>query len=194
VTGTAAGQPPVYCDNPAEWDTIVARIRAAGHQVSMTPAGVTALVSAGVAAMFAADATGQFDGLHAMFADPIVANLARRAGEFHGAHPQSVTIHLIGPPQGHDPNEVRLRIRLSISAGMTIPPGASPSAPPPPPAPTNYEQFWDISQGQQITVNRPNCPNCGAPTSADSSVCRFCGADVRDVTRAVVSVVEVQLY
>lgn len=185
MSGTGPGQLPVYCENPQDWNGIVARLLAAGHELAMTPGGITALVSAGVSAMFQADATGRYDGLHQLFADPVVAVLARRPGEFQGAVPQDVAMQLIGAPEGHNPNQAEVRVRLQINVQAAGPVASGPEV---------LGQFWDIAQTQTVTTTVATCPNCGAPIEAGSAVCRFCGTDARQVVTAPLAVVRLQLY
>jgi zinc-ribbon domain len=172
---------PIHCEDAQDWPGIVRQIQASGSPVDMTPAGIGQLVSLGVMAQFAADASGQFTALKGLFSDQVIASVGRHVHSFDGAVPQSVSMQLVGLPADHGPGQVTLRIRLKI----TVLQGGATSV---------VDQFWDITEDQPSLEMRTSCPNCGAPAATANLVCPFCGTDLRVPGKSGVVVTKVQLY
>ena len=197
VTTAPRTEIPVSCDNPQDWAPIVSEVQASGFEISMTPRAITELVAIAVPAVFAADATGNYQGLHTFFADDVVAELHRYPDGYGNWSP--------GPPPSTwwACRPCTPPARWSCASGCGSPPsrqrraGTGPgprSAPGAAPDPTVFGAFWDISQGQSVTLSRPTCPQCGAPVEMGSLRCRYCGGDVRMATQVPLLVTRVQRY
>jgi hypothetical protein len=181
--GEPLPQVPVTCENPEEWGPINASrpaLASGGNVPTMTLEGVQQLVSVGVPAMFAADATGDFSTLPGLFSDGAIGVLSINRGTFAGKRPHTVTVRLVGYPHDHaaEPHlRIHVQIEMADSAGQDA-----------------EGQFWDIAQNVVTTTTKPVCPSCGAPTEPGAVVCRFCGADVRSVSNSPLMISKLQLY
>jgi hypothetical protein len=172
---------PASIDNPGDWEVVSNQITAqTAIPTAVTPETIAAMVGSAVPLLFAADGARNFNLLRGTFADPVVAQCVRNAGDMMGQQPDSVTVHLAGA-RVEDGHPV-VRVHVSIQARD---PSGNPVA---------QNQFWDLQFGGQVTVGRPNCPNCGAPIGTGELICGHCHTDVRSVADVPIVVSRLELY
>jgi ribosomal protein S27AE len=172
---------PASIDNPGDLEVVSAQITAqTAIPAVVTPEMIAGMVGSAVPLLFAADGARNLNLLRGTFADPVVAQCVRNAGDLMGEQPESVTVHLVGGRV--DDGHPVVRAHLCIQARD---PNGNPIA---------QNQFWDLEFGGQVTVGQPNCPNCGAPIATGELICGHCHTDVRSVVDVPIVVSRLELY
>jgi hypothetical protein len=168
-------------DNRGDWDVLAHQIAlSSGIPTVVSPEMIVGMIGGAVPLLFAADAAGNPNLLRGTFADLVVAQCLRNAGELMRSQPASVVVHLVGARmvEGHPV----VRAHLSIQA---VDPDGNPST---------LNQFWDLQFGGQVTVGQTTCPNCGAPIGTGELICGHCHTDVRSVVDVPIVVRRPELY
>lgn len=172
---------PATIDNGSEWQQFAQQIEAqAGAPPAVTPELLTGVLGSAVPLLFEADATSNANLLRGTFADPVVAQCERNAGDLMGARPLSVTGHLVGARLVEDHPSLRVHLSIAVKGAD----GAE----------AVNNQFWDLQLGAQVTVGQPTCPNCGGPIAQGQLICSHCGTDVRSVVHVPLVVGHIELY
>ncbi len=181
-TGKISPPPvPTSVDNPEEWETIRQDITAKGGSPTViTIETITGMVSSAVPLLFEADATGDVDPLHGVFADPVIAQCGRNAGCLLGDRPGSATVHLVGAPVRNGVPVLRVHVAIVTQTAA----GAA----------SANSQFWDLEIGAKVAVAASTCTNCGAPLGPGQFICDHCGTDVRSVVEVPLVVSRLELY
>jgi hypothetical protein len=172
---------PASIDNPEAWEALAQQIaQATGMPPAVTPPLIVRMIGSAVPLLFEADAAGDANLLRGTFADPVVAQYARNLGQYTGAPPTSVVVHLVGSRvvEGHPVVRAHLVIEVQRPNGERATDG----------------QFWDLQLGGQLTVGQPDCPNCGAPVGDGELICGHCHTDVRSVVDVPIVVSRLELY
>jgi ribosomal protein S27AE len=172
---------PASIENPEDWDALAQQItQGTGMPPVVTPALIVGMIGSAVPLLFEADGSGNADLLRGTFVDPVVVQCARNPGQWMGAQPTSVAVHLVGSrvEDGHPVVRAHLVIQVRRPDGT----------------PGSNGQFWDIQFGGHLTVGQPNCPNCGAPIADGALICGHCHSDVRGVVDVPIVVSRLELY
>lgn len=168
-------------ENAGEWPQFSQQIEAqTGAPPVITPELIAGMLGSAVPLLFEADATHNAGLLRGTFADAVIAQCERNAGNLMGERPSAVTANLVGARavEGHAVLRVHLAVAVRCPDGSE---GAN-------------SQFWDLQLGGQVTVGQASCPNCGGPIAAGQLVCSHCGTDVRGVVQVPLVVSHLELY
>jgi hypothetical protein len=184
MTTTEPGQlAPVSAsiDNVADWEEISERITSvAGLPTLVTPDLVAGVIGGALALLFGADAAKDMNRLRGTFADPVIAQCQRNAGELLPGRPVSAVVHLVGAhmADGHPVLRTHVSVQVQGASGQEM----------------LTSQFWDLELGSQVTVGQANCPNCGAPIATGELICGHCRTDVRSVVAVPLVVSRLEFY
>ena len=172
---------PTSIENPEAWEAIARETESrTGLPTVVTPELIRGMIAGAVPLLFAADGSRNSGLLRGTFADPVVAQCGRNAGNLMGEQPIStkvtlIGVHLVG---GHAVVRARVTVDVRTAEGDR----------------TVSRQFWDLQLGGQVTVGKPGCPNCGAPIGTGELICGHCHADVRSVIEIPLVVSRLELY
>jgi hypothetical protein len=168
-------------DNVDAWPGLAQQISArAGLPTELTPELICGMLGSAVPLLFAADAAHNVDLLRGTFADPVIAQCERNAGQLAGARPFSAAVHLVGTPVANGQPALRTHLKVEVQTADAAH-GVS-------------GQFWDLQLGAQAVVAQATCPNCGAPIAGGHLICEHCGTDVRSVVSVPLIVGRLEIY
>lgn len=172
---------PASIENADDWKEIAQQIASeAGLPTEITPETVAGMIGSAVPLLFKADASRETDLLRGTFTEDVIAQRQRTVGSLRGEQPVSAAVSLVGAHMAE--GDPVLRVHLTIQALEAD--GTE----------CITRQFWDVQLGDQVTVGKPTCPNCGAPIAKGQLICEHCQADVRSVVQVPLVVSRLELY